>query len=255
MREVFVLPKADDSVSWLAPPELPVLNNEEVHVWRVPLEMTPYHLKALERLLSADESDRAGRFHFQKDRDHFVAARGILRSILGRYLKTNPANLKFSYGPYGKPELEKNTNQEMIRFNISHSRGLALCAVTHKREIGVDLEYINSDSSFGSIAEQYFSERDAAALNAFPEHLRPQLFFQLWTRKEACLKAQGRGLSGDLKQVHVPGCTGEFPEANGPSQEESLWLLLDLAVLPEYASALVVEGHDLQFKFWQWDKA
>jgi 4'-phosphopantetheinyl transferase len=251
MRDIFVLPKAVGSVSWLAPPELPVLNNKEVHVWRASLEMRPYQLKTLERLLSDDESDRAGRFHFQKGRDYFIAARGILRTILGRYLKMNPANLKFSYGPYGKPELDKKTNPEIIRFNISHSRGLALYAVTQKREIGVDLEYINSGSSFGSIAEQYFSQREAAALKAFPEHLRQQLFFQLWTRKEACLKAQGRGLSGDLKQVNVTGCTGGFPEASGPSQEESLWALLDLAVLPEYASALVVEGNDLQFKFWQ----
>ena len=257
MIEIFNPPKAGDSVSWLAPPELPTLNNEEVHVWRASLEMTPYQVKTLEQLLSADEMDKAERFHFQKDRDHFIAARGILRSILGRYLKMNPDKLKIYYGPYGKPALTGETGGN-FRFNISHSHGLALFSFALDREIGVDLEYIRSDLSDGNIAAQFFSQREAVALNALPENVRQKAFFTLWTRKEAYLKEQGRGLSGDLKQSEVfpvLGCPSESPEINGSSQEESPWLLMDLAVLPEYAAALAVEGHDLQFKFWQWDNA
>jgi len=209
----------------------------------------------LKQILSLDELSRAGKFYFQNDQDHYIMARGLLRAILGKYLQMKPDEIQFCYGPFGKPALEDN-HRKMLRFNVSHSHGLALYAVTRERKIGVDLEYIRSDISVQDIAEQFFSQREVAALHAVPENDRPRAFFAAWTRKEAYLKAEGRGLSGDLKQLEVVpalGCPSEFPEINGSNQEDSPWLLMDLAVLPESAAALVVEGHDLQLKFWQWE--
>ena len=253
-----VFTKKDPPCSWLAPPDVLTLIQDEIHVWCASLEMTPSQVKLLKQMLSTDELERAQRFHFQKDKDRFIVARGILRSILGRYLKMNPDKLKIYYGPYGKPALDEKTHGKSLRFNASYSHGLALFSFALDREIGVDLEYIRSDLSDGNIAAQFFSQREAVALNALPENVRQKAFFTLWTRKEAYLKAQGRGLSGDLKQLEVfpvLGCPSESPEINGSSQEDSPWLLMDLAVLPEYAAALAVEGHDLQFKFWQWEYA
>jgi len=255
MTEMFVLPKMDAAGSWLAPPERLMLNNDEVHIWCASLEMTSSQVKTMENILSADELSRAGRYYFPKHRDHFIAARGLLRTILGRYAGKNPEDLQFSYGPNGKPELTEETGGN-FRFNISHSHGLSLFAVTLNRDAGVDLEYINSDLSVGDLAEQFLSPRELLAFKAVPEHGRPRAFFTAWTRKEACLKAQGRGLSADLRQLEVfpaSGCQCKFPEKmKGPGQKESPWLLMDLAVLPEYAAALAVEGNDLQYKFWQW---
>jgi len=241
--------------TWLAPPELLMLKNDEVHVWRISFEMTTHQVRMLEQLLSADELERAERFYFQKDRVHFIVARGLLRTILGRYVDRNPKDLQFCYGPNGKPALTEETGGK-FRFNVSHSHGLSLFTVSLNRDTGVDLEYIRSDLSVGDIAEQFLSPRELLAFKAVPEHDRTRAFFTAWTRKEAYLKAQGRGLSGDLKQLEVVpalGCPSEFPEINGSNQEDSPWLLMDLAVLPEYAAALVVEGHDLQLKFWQWE--
>ena len=255
MRKQDVLRMKDTQAAWLAPPESLALKSDEVHVWRASLEMPPSQVSTLKQILSADEISRAGRFHFQKDQDHFVVARGLLRTILGRYVGRNPEDLRFCYGLNGKPSLTGET-EEKIRFNVSHSYGLSLFAVTLNRDTGVDLEYIRSDLSLGDLAEQFLSPRELLAFKAVPEHDRTRAFFTAWTRKEAYLKAQGRGLSGDLKQLEVVpalGCPSEFPEINGSNQEDSPWLLMDLAVLPEYAAALVVEGHDLQLKFWQWE--
>jgi 4'-phosphopantetheinyl transferase len=257
MRELFTLPGLGNSVFWPAPPELLLLENEEVHVWLASLEMALHQVSMLEQLLSADELEKAERFHFQADRDHFIVARGMLRSTLGNYLKMDPDKLTFHYGPNGKPTLAKMTNPEMIQFNISHSQGLALCAVA-KREVGVDLEYIHADYSFESIAKQFFSQQEVAALNSCPRHLRVNLFFHLWTRKEAYLKAQGLGLSGDMKQYEglaAAGYAGQISEVNDTSRAKSPWVLMDLAVPPGYAAALVAKGHDLRFKYWQWDNA
>jgi 4'-phosphopantetheinyl transferase len=241
---------------WLAPPEFLLLKNDEVHVWRISLKVTPYHVRMLEQLLSADELEKAARFHFHKDRDHFIVARGTLRSIVGKYLKMPPDKLKFYYGSHGKPSLEEKTNPGMIQFNISHSKGLALCAVAHRREVGVDLEFIHADHSFGCVAEQFFSKREAAALNSCSEHLRLKLFFKLWTRKEACLKAQGKGLTVDLNKIDV--CSVEedacsLIQLNENALENTELSLTDLDIEGDYAAAVAAEGNDWALKCWQWD--
>jgi 4'-phosphopantetheinyl transferase len=242
---------------WLTAPQLPTLKTGEVHVWLASLKMPPHQVGELAKLLSADELGRTERFYFQVDKDHFIAARGMLRSILGKYLKKEPDKLTFCYGPRGKPLLARRINPDMIHFNISHSHGLALCVVA-KREVGVDLEYIDAGYSFESVAKEFFSRQEVAALNSCSGHLRVNLFFHFWTRKEAYLKAQGLGLSADLKRHEVltaAGCPGDFFEINSSSPAESPWVVMDLAVPPGYAAALVAKGHDLRFRYWQWNDA
>jgi 4'-phosphopantetheinyl transferase len=250
MRRRLSLPGPGNAVSW-PPPDLPPLKDDEVHVWLLSLEVLPHEVGRLAKLMTEDELEKAGRFHFQTDRDHFIAARGMLRSLLGKYLKMDPEKLTFYYGLYGKPMLAKRTNPYMVRFNISHSHGLALYVVA-KREVGVDLEFIHEDYSFGGIVEQFFSQQEMAELNSCPEHLRVNLFFQLWTRKEAYLKAQGLGLSGDLKQPEFFSVIRSAREFRS-SQAKSPWALMDLAVPPGYAAAVAVKGHNLRFKYWQSD--
>jgi 4'-phosphopantetheinyl transferase len=256
MRKQNVLRMKDTEASWFAPPESLALKSDEVHVWRASLEMTPSQVSTLKQILSPNELCRAGRFYFQKDRDHFVIARGLLRTILSKYVSRDPDNLHFCYGPNGKPALTGETGRK-FRFNVSHSHGLSLFAVALDRNIGVDLEYIRSDLSDRDLAEQFLSPRELLAFWQLAEDDRPRGFFTWWTRKEAYLKARGQGLSSDLKQfevVPVIGCPAEFPEVNGTNQEETSWSLMDLAVMPGYAAALAVEGRDLELKCWQWGK-
>jgi 4'-phosphopantetheinyl transferase len=254
MKGKEVLTGAEIQASWLAPPECMMLNNDEVHVWRASLEMTPSQVKTLEQMLSADELSRTGRFYFQKDRDHFIVARGLLRTILGKYLLMKPDELRFCYGPFGKPALEEKTHGKTLRFNASHSHGLALFSFALDREIGVDLEYIRSDFSVEDIAAQFFSQREAGALNALPENVRQKAFFTLWTRKEALMKADGTGLALDLHQYEV--FTGQnelhIPRNLGNElQRVDIWSLRDLDAGSGYAEALAVEGQDWQLRCWQ----
>jgi 4'-phosphopantetheinyl transferase len=245
MRE-YILPSSSNPVSWLAPPELLMLKNNEVHVWRASLEMTPYQLKTMKSILSADELSRAGRYYFQKDRDIFIASRGLLRTILGRYLNMGPEELRFCYGPYGKPSLEvKTQGGEVLCFNVSHSHGLALFAFALEREIGVDLEHIRPDISTGDIAAQFFSQRETDALNSLPENIRRKVFFTFWTRKEALLKAEGKGLVHDLNQYEILPDKNKMHiiirPGNGP-QSINIWSLRDLDAGPGYAAALAIQG-------------
>jgi len=127
---------------WRLPPGILVLGCDEVHVWRASLDQTPSQIQSFLHTLAADEQARAERFYFERDREHFIVGRGVLRAILGGYLDRVPKCLSFCYGSHGKPALGGDSDGDAIRFNVSHSRGVALYAVTRGREVGVDLEWV-----------------------------------------------------------------------------------------------------------------
>ena len=157
-------PKGNQFIPWLAPHQVPELKRNDVHVWRASLEMTSMKMEILQHSFAVDELRRAERFRFPEDKNNFIIARGLLRTILGRYLNMKPGNIRFCCGPYGKPELAAADGMELLRFNVSHSRGLALYAVTLEREIGIDLEYIRPDIAIDDIAGQFFSPGESAFL-------------------------------------------------------------------------------------------
>lgn len=146
-----------------------ILGRDEVHVWRAALGRPAECVRFLEQGLNADERKRAERFRFSKDRTHFIVARGLLlRAILGRYLATDPRTLQFCYGPYGKPGLAREDGTDALFFNVAHSRGLALFAVTRDREVGVDLEYVDAHVAYEEIAARFFSPYEVGMLRAAP---------------------------------------------------------------------------------------
>src|SRR5713226_9608883 len=135
--QVHEVVKIAPASSWCLPPKNLFLGDDEVRVWRAALNRKTSLVHSLERILSTDERARAERFYFQKDRERFTIARGFLRIILGRYLNMEPCCLQFRYNPYGKPALANESGGNGLRFNLSHSDGLALYAITRGREIGV----------------------------------------------------------------------------------------------------------------------
>jgi 4'-phosphopantetheinyl transferase len=220
----------------------------EVHLWRANLDNRL--ADCLERRLSADEIYRADRFHFAKDRNHFIAARGLLRALLSVYVGINADEVRFSYAQKGKPSLAK-THQSKIKFNLTHSHGLALYAFSHGREVGVDLEYIKEGLEKEKIAERFFSLREIEVLRSVPAELRKQAFFDCWTRKEAYIKARGDGLSMPLDEFDVSLWPGE-PAAlllnHKEPAEARRWLMRSIPMPSGYVAALVVEGHDWRLK-------
>ena len=241
--------------SWRYPPERLALGDSDVHLWRASLDLTVEHIQALQRSLTPDEQVRADRFHFQRDRDRFIVARGVLRDILGRYLGVEPGHLRFRYSPFGKPALTQELGGEKLRFNLAHSNGLALYAVTRSREVGVDLEYVRAELADSEIAERFFSPREIASLGTVPRHLRKEAFFNCWTRKEAYVKARGVGLSLPLDQFDVsliPGEPAALTTVVGDTQESGRWSLQEICPGPGYVAALAVEGASYRLKRWQW---
>ena len=129
--------------AWLLPDESVRLRRNEVHIWLIPLNLQEASASELCGFLSRDEVERAHQFHFKRDRLQFKAARAALRLILGRYLNTAPRSLVFVEGPKGKPELLYTFGHRNVKFNLSHSRGLALLAVAENLCVGIDLEFVD----------------------------------------------------------------------------------------------------------------
>jgi len=240
---------------WEPVPEPLALRSDEVHVWRAALEPRSAPLESLWQTLTPDECARADRFHFAHDRERFIVARGLLRAILGRYLREEPTRLRFEYSRYGKPALAREWTGTGLRFNLSHSGGLALYAITRGREVGIDLERHRADLADEAIAERFFSRQEVATLRALPPEQRGTAFFAIWTRKEAFLKANGQGLSLPLDQFDVsvtPGEPASVLSTRWDPQEASRWSLQELFPGPGYTAALAVEGHGWQLNRWQW---
>ncbi len=232
------------------------LSDDEVHVWRASLEAPASELQNLRKILADDEVRRADRFRFPKDRHHYTVARAVLRILLGRYLNLNPEEIRFEYNAYGKPDLDSTAGDDALKFNLSHSGKLVLYAFTRHREVGIDIEWIlrRLDQTEG-IAERYFSARENAALRPLPEHLKQEAFFNCWTRKEAYIKARGKGLSLPLDQFDVtlrPGEPAELLETRDDPQHAARWTMQKLMPGPDYIAALVVEGDGWHMKCWQW---
>ena len=241
--------------SWSPPPQPFVLGSDEVHVWRARLAVMAPQVEALAQTLAADERARAQRFHFQHDRTHYIAARGLLRAILGRYLDEQPDRLRFCYSPHGKPALAEAHAADALRFNVSHAHGMALYAITRGREIGIDLEHIRADVTGERIAARFFAPREVGMLQALPAQRRLEAFLTLWTRKEAYVKVRGDGLSLDLARFDVSRAVVE-PAARVTSEAERQdlrrWSLRDLAPGPDYVAALAIEGRGWQLRCWHW---
>lgn len=242
--------------SWLPGPETPAVGDGEVHVWRTRLDPPTERVRDLEPALSGDERERARRLRFERDRRRFVVARGVLRALLARYTALEPAELRFQYGPRGKPALAAELNAADLRFNLSHSHELALYAVARGRELGIDVEQHRPDRAEAGIAERFFSQGELKALRALPAARWTEAFFACWTRKEAYIKAKGAGFGIALDQFDVtvtPGQPAVLLATRQDPPDVARWSLHDLHPADGYAGALAVEGYGWRPSYWQWE--
>ncbi len=241
--------------SWNTPPQDSILADNKVDVWRIALDRPADQTEELQRLLTPAERSRADRFHFERDRQRFVTARGLLRVILGRYLDLNPSHLRFVYGDYGKPALAPASVTRGLQFNLSHAHSLALVTVSRDRQLGIDLEYIRPIPEVEQIAELILSPQEKGAWRALAGTEKLETFFGLWTCKEAYTKAKGEGLARPMDQIQVGPVLGKeiaLGSVNGDTQEASRWSVRRLKPGPGYVAALVVEGHDWELTQWHY---
>jgi 4'-phosphopantetheinyl transferase len=187
-------------------------------------------------MLSFDERERAARFRTESSRRQFVLARGVLRDVLCRYTGSPANELHFAYTAFGRPYLA-GQKQQRIDFNVTHSQNICLIAVSSRYRIGVDIEYASSVIDHEAVARESFSSEEFAKFEAVDSALRTQTFFEIWTRKEAHLKAIGKGFFADVHKT--------APDA-------SHWTIRTFLPDEGYIAAAAVEADHFDIQAWHW---
>jgi 4'-phosphopantetheinyl transferase len=219
-------------------PTLEAPADDDVHVWRSvvppPGRLPPGFLP----VLSAGERARVFRYRFERDRRRAAASRAGLRLLLAAYTGREAAAIDLREDALGKPTLEPATG---IEFNVSHSHELVVYAVARRR-VGIDIEHVRPLQDSFAIARRFFSSDEIAALHQAAAPVRNACFFACWTRKEAYLKAWGKGLSHPLSgfSVSVDPSRAEFRSPNG--LEGDRWTLVNLELPAGYIGALAIEA-------------
>ena len=241
-----------------------ILPDEEVHVWQVDQVAWEKETGALFELLDSDERERAARFKFPEPRNQFVISRALLRQCLGRYLHVEAREIRFRTTANGKPELAANADLHLqdfpvndLRFNLSHTHGVTVFAVTRHRQVGVDVEKIREDTNALELAERFFSRQEVEWLRSQPASEHIPSFFSCWTAKEAYIKAHGQGLSMSLSSFGVLPIIGAADSKLRLSvyddpQESRRWSIWQLDLEQTLRAALAVEGETCRVRLGQW---
>ncbi|MEN8205785.1 MAG: 4'-phosphopantetheinyl transferase superfamily protein [Pseudomonadota bacterium] len=178
------------------PQLLPRLENE-VHVWLTrPDDVTdPGQLQEYQSLLSPDEQERYRRFHFDRDRHHYLIAHVLLRKTLSAYVDINPSAWQFSNNQHGRPEISAPDIAPLLRFNLTHTNGLVACVVTLELDCGIDVEQLSARGNLMAIAEKMFAASEQQDLMNLDDQSFLDRFFTYWTLREAYCKALGVGIA------------------------------------------------------------
>lgn len=215
---------------------VPPLGIEDIYIWLLPLAQSlPAPLT-----LTPDEQVRASRFRFDHDRHRWIAARIMLRSLLGWYTVQEPLAVRLDYTDYDKPFLPDFPH---IGFNLSHAGDYGVLAVAHERTIGVDIEYIRPHFADPAIAKHFFSAAEQAALASVSAGEYATAFFTCWVRKESYIKARGEGLSRPLQSFDVaiqPNAPELLLETRPDDSEKANWHMEAVSVPDGYLAALTI---------------
>lgn len=206
--------------------------NHNVDIWVTSLALTKEQEHAARLLLSHDELDRADRFMSAVHRARFTAARATLRRLISMYVQTPPHELSFNYGEHKKPSLAHPNSYE-LEFNLSHSEDIALYAFTKSHPLGIDIEKIRA-SFDPALAKRFFSSLEYDSLLHLPEREQNDSFYRIWSRKEALIKAVGKGLSIPLASFSVsPAPVTELIE-----YDQTQWRLIPLEIDSQFQASL-----------------
>jgi 4'-phosphopantetheinyl transferase len=222
------------------------LDRQDVHVWSCDLSQYDGEQVLLAGLLSVEERSRAARFVFDRDRRHFTLSHGLLRMILGRYLRQAPELIQFEKGSHGKPAIcGPSSSAQSIQFSLSHSGDYALLAVALGRAVGVDVELCRPEVDSLKLADRFFAAAESRKIAEVPVDRQQQMFYRYWTAKEAYLKGRGLGLSLGLDRFELL-----FDELSARARVRSTesgtideaWLVRSLSLSDGLVGSLAAEG-------------
>lgn len=240
--------------SWQTEPDGLGISAHHVDLWVESTLLDEDRLRAYKKFLSAAELARSGKFKSASRYREYVVTRGLLRQVLARLTGLDITVIEFPDGEHGKPRLDNILDGKTVAFNVSHSHGLALVALTLEGRLGVDLEKIRPEVDWRSLAKQYFSGTEVRALDRYPDDPGLKAFYTCWTRKEAFVKALGAGISYGLDEFDVSIDPDEAYAAltiRRAEEDASRWLVKNIPVPETHVAALALDRSACNFRLWR----
>lgn len=231
----------NDSLTWQPGKTTIELGAEFIDLWRVDLSNPDL---GRPDILSDDECRRADKFAFDAGRNNYVRSRCTLRRILAGCLGCAADKIEFCYNEHDKPELAM-ADVDMVQFNLSHSGGTALIGVAKNRRVGVDVNSLGRNSGWTAIAKRTFSATEQASFFAQPEESQEEVFYRVWSQKEAYTKAIGDGFSYGFKNfsvvVDAGNRAGLLADDKSPASVRQ-WSIVSIDVGSNFVAALAFDG-------------
>jgi 4'-phosphopantetheinyl transferase len=230
------------------------LDNTFVDVWRSRIDLSDAKINEYLGILSDDELKRAEQFTFPNKKDEYVVTRGLLRRALSLVLKQDPASFSFSYSESKKPYLTTEVDSQSLAFNVSHSHGQALVAISLNRKLGIDIEKIRPEVEYEKLAARFFSKAEHKALMQCAQAERVAAFFATWTRKEAFVKAVGKGIAFGLSEFDVNVDASEPPRmlhTRWDANDVKNWHMASIESVNSHMATVVADGRTFQLRLWE----
>lgn len=232
-------------IVWESLPDHPELPENQVHIWRIPLDLPEASLESFSSDLSSEELARANRFHFERDRRGHIIRHACLRRLLGACLGVQPCDIRFESAEHGKPRLAGDLADPGLKFNLAHSGEMALVGMCRGLEVGMDIEQVRPMPDLEAVAARFFSQHEQSQLAQLPLEQKVAAFFKCWTCKEAFIKNIGDGLYYPLDQFDVdlhPTRPAHLVRVASDPAEAAHWQLLSFPVAEDYSGALAVRA-------------
>jgi 4'-phosphopantetheinyl transferase len=234
------------------------LDDLVVHVWRIFFpQLGPYE-NQLESVISDEEMAWSQRFKLPENRSLFILRKGLLRTLIRNYTGIRADRVEFYHSAWGKPCLSKDMGIDNFEFSVAYSRDGMILAFGKDLSVGVDLEYVDKNYPVMKIATRFFTPNESAVLRDVDPDRLQELFFEIWVRKEAFLKAIGRGLSLPLDSFEVPlntvgSCAEEPPLKNATIEMDgNLWFVSDITFRAFYKACLATSLPPSAIRIFDW---
>jgi 4'-phosphopantetheinyl transferase len=221
------------------------MGKNTAHIYLASLDLTHPQIKTLFKLLSPEEKNSAKRYHFEHDRVLYIARHGILRTLLGNYIKCEPDQIQFTTNTYGKPYLKHMDHNKQYYFNISYSNNMGVFAFTADQEVGIDIEFVKNIPEMNSIVDNYLSSKEKNKFKKLSKIQRENLFYEYWTRKEALVKGIGMGLKYPIDRIDLNlqnVQTAVIDNRHTNSESKQIWSIYKLNLPQGFIGALALRN-------------
>ena len=230
-----------------------LLDHACIDVWQGQIDIPATAVEACHELLSVAEKQRAAAFTFADKYREYVVSRGLLRKALARVLQRPAGEFVIHQGDGGKPFLDAVCAGQAVCFNVSHSHGLAMVALSLDRQLGIDVEKIRADVNLEKLAARFFSAGEARALREYHGDVQAA-FFATWTRKEAYVKALGKGIAFGLGEFDVNVCPHEAPRLLANRRDPAAaanWHMENIETEAGFIATVAADGGEFTLRCWQ----